>query len=181
VNGSTLGTGFARSPVCAAIATVVLVTGCGSSPSTTSTAYRPADSTPSAVSAAATTRSSARATSTRAPATRLPTRVTTRTPVAAPALPAGQVPQEVVGRWSGGPGDRTGEYLLITADGQYARGRNAAGGPYRRGVIVARGTRFVTYDVDGQQEAGTWEYTNAAGIEVLGVYFGSDYYSYAKA
>jgi hypothetical protein len=39
----------------------------------------------------------------------------------------------------------------------------------------------VTVDVDGQQQAGTWEYTNAAGIEVLGVYFGGDYYSYVRA
>jgi len=105
-----------------------------------------------------------------------------RPPVAAQqSLPQGQVPGEVVGQWSGGEGKKTGEYLIITADGRYARGRNADGVPYREGVIVARGTRFVTVDVDGQQQAGTWEYTNAAGIEVLGVYFGGDYYSYARA
>lgn len=96
------------------------------------------------------------------------------------ALPAGQVPRQVVGRWSGGEGDQIGEYLIVTADGRYARGRNQSD-PYRAGVIVARGSRFVTYDVDGSQQAGTWEYTNAAGIEVLGVYFGGDYYSYARA
>ena len=105
-----------------------------------------------------------------------------RPPVAAQQpLPPGQVPGEVVGQWSGGEGKKTGEYLIIAADGRYARGRNADGVPYRQGVIVARGTRFVTVDVDGQQQAGTWGYTNAAGIEVLGVYFGGDYYSYARA
>ena len=91
------------------------------------------------------------------------------------------MPREVVGRWSGGEGDKTGEYLVITADGKYARGRNADNSPYRIGVIVTRGSQFTTYDVDGRRETGSWEYTDAAGIEVLGVYFGSDYYSYAKA
>ena len=48
-------------------------------------------------------------------------------------------------------------------------------------MIVASGAKFVTYDVGGGREAGSWDYTNAAGIEVLGVYFGADYYSYARA
>lgn len=97
-----------------------------------------------------------------------------------PSLPNGQVPDAVVGTWSGGAGGKTGEYLVIAPDGRYARGRNGSN-PYRQGVVVAKGSEFVTYDLDGRQESGQWEYTNAAGIEVLGVYFGGDYYSYARA
>ena len=94
-------------------------------------------------------------------------------------LPAGQVPRQLVGRWSGGIGDRTGEYLIIAEDGSYARGRNGSM-PYRQGVIVSQGVNFMTFDTDGTQHVGQWDYTNAAGIEVLGVVFDGDYYSYAR-
>jgi hypothetical protein len=94
-------------------------------------------------------------------------------------LPVGRVPGQLVGRWSGGIGDRTGEYLIIAEDGSYARGRNGSM-PYSQGVIVSQGVNFMTYDTDGTQHVGQWDYTNAAGIEVLGVVFDGDYYSYAR-
>lgn len=94
-------------------------------------------------------------------------------------LPVGRVPGQLVGRWSGGIGSRTGEYLIIAEDGSYARGRNGSA-PYSQGVIVSQGVNFMTYDTDGTQHVGQWDYTNAAGIEVLGVVFDGDYYSYAR-
>jgi hypothetical protein len=95
-------------------------------------------------------------------------------------LPAGHVPDAVVGRWTGGAGAKTGEYLVIEPDGSYAR-INRRNEVYRQGVIVMNGNDLVTYDTDGRQEMGSWDYTNAAGIEVLAVYFGPDYYSYVRA
>jgi hypothetical protein len=48
------------------------------------------------------------------------------------------------------------------------------------GVIIASGQQFVTVAVNGAQQPGRWSYQNAAGIEVLGIYFGSHYYSYTR-
>lgn len=95
-------------------------------------------------------------------------------------LPAGQVPEILVGTWTGGEGDATGESLRIGGDGSYAR-INRNGLTYREGVIVADDADFVTYDMDGQQETGSWTHTDAGGIEVLGVYFGPYYYSYTRS
>jgi hypothetical protein len=161
-------TGAVRHGICTVVAALALA-GCGSSASTS----------PSSVTPPAPVQITESPAAAPAPATRATPRSAAE-PAAALALPTGQVPRAAVGRWSGGENDTTGEYLLVTADGRYARGRNGQD-PYRMGVIVAQGNRFVTYDVDGQQEAGSWEYTNAAGIEVLGIWFGSSYYSYARA
>lgn len=95
-------------------------------------------------------------------------------------LPAGRVPDAVVGTWTGGSGAKTGEFLVIEADGSYAR-IDRRKEVYRQGVIVMSGNELMTYDIDGRQEGGSWDYTNAAGIEVLAVYFGPDYYSYVRA
>lgn len=167
-----------RSLTCILIAAAAVATGCGSSAN-----HDVPQLAPVSTAALAPVSTAAAGSDETPPATRQarPAARPTARVAAAPALPSGSVPREVVGRWSGGEGDKTGEYLIITADGRYARGRNGVSEPYRLGVIVARGGRFVTYDVDGGREAGTWEYTNAAGIEVLGVYFGADYYSYARA
>jgi hypothetical protein len=96
------------------------------------------------------------------------------------ALPQGRVPEVTVGTWTGGEGSKTGEKLTIRPDGSYAR-IDRDGVVYRKGVIVAEDTDFVTYDLDGVREPGSWDYTNAAGIEVLGVYFGPYYYSYTRS
>lgn len=95
------------------------------------------------------------------------------------ALPQGQVPDVLVGEWSGGEGGASGEYLLVSPDGSYARGKDGSD-PYSVGVIVASGAEFTAFDIEGQQEPGQFEYTDAAGIEVLGVYFGQHYYSYVR-
>jgi hypothetical protein len=95
------------------------------------------------------------------------------------ALPVGQVPPVVVGRWSGGENYGTKEYLIIAQDGSYARGKDGQY-PYEAGVIISSGQRFVTVGADGSQHAGEWSYQNAAGIEVLGIYFDSHYYSYTR-
>jgi hypothetical protein len=95
------------------------------------------------------------------------------------ALPAGQVPPVVVGRWSGGENNGTKEYLIIAQDGSYGRGKNGQY-PYDMGVIIASGQQFVTVAVNGAQQPGRWSYQNAAGIEVLGIYLGSHYYSYTR-
>jgi hypothetical protein len=96
------------------------------------------------------------------------------------ALPSGQVSDVVVGRWVGGEGDASDEVLAIGLDGTYVRA-DINGVPYREGVLVMSDDAFVAYDVDGQQESGSWTYTNSAGIEVLGMYFGPHYYSYVRS
>src|SRR5829696_2526541 len=134
-------------------------------PTTTPAAGMPEATTPAATTIGMTPRrSSSRVT---------PPAATTQPPQPPPVrLPAGRVPSEAVGTWTGGEGAKTGEFLLIESAGSYTRiDRN--GQTYRQGVIVANGNEFVTYDADGRPESGSWSYTNAAGIEVLGVYFGS--------
>jgi hypothetical protein len=154
----------------------VLLVGCGGSGSSGVSSYSPPPTLAATASSSvpAQVESTSDASAQRALATPEP-----RTQQQVLRLPVGQVPRQLVGRWSGGIGDRTGEYLIIAEDGSYARGRNGSM-PYSQGVIVSQGVNFMTYDTDGTQHVGQWDYTNAAGIEVLSVVFDGDYYSYAR-
>jgi hypothetical protein len=103
-------------------------------------------------------------------------------PAVAPvSLPEGRVADVMVGRWSGGEGKSTGEYLLIDRVGHFARGKDGEQA-YSRGVIVAsRDGTMTAYDIDGGSLPGGWEYVDAGGgIEVLTLHFGSHPYAYVR-
>src|SRR4051812_13028857 len=68
-----------------------------------------------------------------------------------PQLPAGDVPDFLVGSWSGGPGDQTGRYLTISSSGKYERGFSS-GGVESSGTVVANETVATFYDRNGGKE-----------------------------
>jgi hypothetical protein len=97
---------------------------------------------------------------------------------ARPALPAGRVPDFLVGEWIGGPGSESGRYLVITDSGRYERGR-VGGGVESSGVVVADEDAATFHDRDGGKERANLTYTDAAGIVVLSVNYAElGYYSY---
>jgi len=95
-----------------------------------------------------------------------------------PQLPAGSVPDFLVGSWSGGPGDQSGRYLTITSSGKYERGFSS-GGVESSGTVIADENVATFYDRSGGRERAGLTYTDAAGIIVLSVdYAEQGYYSY---
>ena len=95
-----------------------------------------------------------------------------------PELPAGSVPDFLVGEWYGGPGGDSGRYLTITSDGRYERGY-ASGGIESSGTVVATSSTATFHDRSGVREKAGLAYTDAAGIIVLSVdYAEQGYYSY---
>jgi hypothetical protein len=108
------------------------------------------------------------------------TAATAEAAVPAVDLPNGSVPGAMVGSWTGGPGGKTGHYLLVAEDGRYERG-TARDGPTDTGVIVVRGAAAVFLDQQGGRERADLDYTDAAGIEVLAVnYDRLGYFSYVR-
>ncbi|MFC3385816.1 hypothetical protein [Couchioplanes azureus] len=97
------------------------------------------------------------------------------------SLPEGDVPRTLVGDWTGGEGAKTGQFLVIASDGRYARTRAGSQEP-EEGVLVVQGSRMTFYLATGEEQTARYEYTNAAGIEVLGItYDAAGYYSYVRA
>lgn len=95
-----------------------------------------------------------------------------------PRLPAGRVPDFLVGQWSGGFGSEDNRYLVITSDGRYERGKKS-GVVESAGVVVAGDSTATFHDTRGGTEKATLTYTDAAGIIVLSVdYAEQGYYSY---
>lgn len=129
----------------------------------------------------------ATATKTAAPKTaapKAPAKRTTTPPAARRAtkpkvqLPAGSVPDVLVGSWSGGPGDQKGRYLTITSSGKYERGFSS-GRVESSGTVIADENVATFYDRNGGKERAALTYTDAAGIIVLSVdYAQQGYYSY---
>lgn len=76
-----------------------------------------------------------------------------------PVLPRGQAPRFLIGQWSGGPGGKTGRYLIVTADGRYERGYEQ-GDVESAGAVVANNDAAVFYDAQGGREQAALTYTD---------------------
>ncbi|GAA2659734.1 hypothetical protein [Paractinoplanes durhamensis] len=95
-----------------------------------------------------------------------------------PQLPAGRVPDFLIGTWTGGPGDEKGRYLKISSAGKYERGFSS-GTVESSGTVIADAGTATFYDRNGGTEQASLLYTDAAGIVVLSVeYAEQGYYSY---
>ncbi|WP_133252091.1 hypothetical protein [Actinomycetospora cinnamomea] len=109
-----------------------------------------------------------------------PARQTTTTP--RPVV--GSVPRALAGLWSGGPGDASGYLLAIGSDGTYQRARTSTGRIFEQGVlqVTPRGSWTFVPTSGGPRRTGTFEYTNASGIEVLSMNDPREgYFSYVRA
>jgi hypothetical protein len=66
-----------------------------------------------------------------------------------PEAAVGVVPDELVGRWNGGPSDRSGWWLTFTADGHYSWVSEAIGFN-DEGVAIVEGSTLQMHSTTGQ-------------------------------